>query len=181
MAGTVAPIKHNASKEKTKWIIVAILCGILILVIFYNITSSEKGKKDVTIRAKKVNAMDFFLAPDLVNNLRTSLSPKLKEEEEELRNPELSLPARDIFAFDPDGYNKATSREKIQIGQEDFKLQGTIIDGMHSVAFVNDEVLAIGEIFNGYTVIHISAGQAVLKKGTKEVIISRRAEIDEVF
>ena len=62
---------------------------------------------------------------------------------------------------------------------DEFVLKGTIIDGDNSVAFLNDETVALGDTFNGFTLVEITADKAVIKNEEEEITLLFKDEFDE--
>jgi hypothetical protein len=48
---------------------------------------------------------------------------------------------------------------------ETLRLKATAIDRYGALAFINDQVLTVGQAIEGYTVVHIDAGQVELTGG----------------
>ena len=65
--------------------------------------------------------------------------------------------------------------------KEDFVLKGTIIGGDNSVAFINDQVLGVGETIHGFTVVSISAAKAVIKNDKEEITVLLEDKLDEML
>jgi hypothetical protein len=51
--------------------------------------------------------------------------------------------------------------------EETLRLKATIIDRYGTMAFINDQVLTVGQSILGYTVVHIAAGQVELARHGK--------------
>ena len=135
----------DISKEKNKWILVVILSVLLIAVLFYNLILPKSGgeisalqKQENPVGVDEENLNSFF-QKELIPSLQA-----LTYQDENTNNTVYPL-VEDIFAFAPRSGGPKGNIQSRSVGKDGFVLQGTIIDGDNSVAFLNDQVLGLGE------------------------------------
>ena len=169
--------KSNPAKEKIKWALVALLGGVLLFVLYSNLRPSGGNNQMLVLQENNAEAVakEIDLTPE------TELIPAL-EMLSAMNNPNNTLAPsmiQDIFSF-------ASRRNGVDSGMvgpqedDDFVLKGTIIDGENSVAFLNDEVVGLGETVNGYTLVEITADSATIKNGEDVItVLPEKDEIDE--
>ena len=169
--------ESNQSKEKIKWTLVAVLCVVLLLVLYFNLKPAGKGNNTLALQENTAEAVDnsILLTPE------TELMPALEvlTATHKSTNPMVPSMIADIFSFAsrkniPDSGNAGPSEV------EEFVLKGTIMDGDNSVAFLNDEIVGLGEPFNGFTVVEITATSITIKNEEDEItVLEEENEIDE--
>ncbi len=88
---------------------------------------------------------------------------------------------KDLFSFG----SRSDSQNQDAVGvpeeKEDFVLMGTIIDGENSVAFINDQVLGVGDTTHGFTVVSINDAKAVIRNDKKEITVLREDKFNEML
>jgi hypothetical protein len=168
-------------KEKGKWIVVAALSLTLILVYSRNfMKASSKGDTEaVMAQEQQVEVVDSLVPRALKDELK-SYFPTAKAKDEVTKDI-LPFAVKDIFYFDPPSKAEEKEPEALAEEEETFVLKGTIIDGENSVAFLNDEVLAIGESLDGFTLVQIASDRAVLKNKEEKITVLLEDGIDEMF
>ena len=167
----------NLSKEKIKWALVAILGGMLLFVLYSNLRPSGENNQMIVLQENQAEAVEQNI--DLTSE--TELMPALEMLSAMNKTTNTLTPSmiQDIFSF----ASRRNGVEGEMMGspeEEEFVLKGTIIDGDNSVAFLNDEVLSLGETVNGYTLVEITADSATIKNGEDVItVLSEKDEIDE--
>jgi hypothetical protein len=158
----------NQTKEKIKWTLVAILCVVLICVLYFNFKPSGGGKKNLVLQENKAEALDnsILLTPE------SELMPALEAltGTHNTTSPMVPSMIQDIFSF----ASRKNSPGTAVMGPpevEEFVLKGTIMDGDNSVAFLNDEIVSLGEPFNGFTVVEITATSITIKNEEDEITV----------
>lgn len=167
----------NPAKEKIKWALVAILGGVLLFVLYSNLRPSGENNQMLALQESKAEAVEqsIELTPE------TELMPALKMLSAMNKTTNTLTPSmiQNIFTF-ASGRKGMGSEVMGPSEEDDFVLKGTIIDGDNSVAFLNDEVLGLGETFNGYTLVEITADSATIKNGEDVItVLPEKDEIDE--
>ena len=166
----------NPAKEKIKWVLVAILSVLLIMVLYFNFKPSRSSEQTIALQGQVAEALDHSIASLPEKQIMPSLE-KLTEEEE-ATSPVVPLLIPDIFSF---AARKNTPSSAL-LGPaeiEEFVFKGSMIDGDNSVAFINNEVVALGETFNGFTLVEITADKAVIKNEEEEITLLFKDEFDE--
>lgn len=170
--------ESNPAKEKIKWTLVAILGGVLLFVLYSNLRPSGGGNKQMPALQENVaEAVEQNI--DLTSE--TELMPALEMLSAMNKSNNTLTPSmiQNIFSFASgrNGVNSGTMGPK---EEDDFVLKGTIMDGDNSVAFLNDEVVGLGETVNGYTLVEITADSATIKNGEDVItVLPEKEEIDE--
>ena len=167
-------------RDKTKWIIVAILSVMLLCVVFYNtVLSSKEPVRKPYIEEQQNAAPGFNISSNVLELLQPAAPAVVLDEaaKEDLIPPLIT----DLFSFRERAESRRTEVEAVEMEEEDFTLKGTIIDGNHSVAFLNDEVLSINDTINGFTVVEITENRTVLKNSQKEITILQEDKLDVLF
>lgn len=181
MSGKTQKAAIDFKKEKNKWILVAVLSVILVLVyvFYFKKASSVDGHKDLIVQNKKVEVLDN----DILSALPTELKPSLPmvHVNDQVNNDIIPLVVKDIFSFGLQKDIQKEMTEELPIEKEGFILKGTLMDGNNSLAFLNDQVLGIGDRFNGFTVVQITDDKAVIRNGEKEITLLIEDPIDEAF
>jgi hypothetical protein len=176
MVDTTAKSNANHTKEKIKWALVAILSVLLIMVLYFNLKPSRSGGKTIALQGQVAEALDHTIPSLPENDIMPSLEGLM--EQDETTNPALPLLIQDIFSF----ASRKNGPESALVDPSDldeFVLRGTIIDGDNSVAFLNDETVALGDTFNGFTLVEITADKAVIKNEEEEITLLFKDEFDE--
>jgi hypothetical protein len=160
--------QSNQTKEKIKWTLVAVLCVVLLLVLYFNLKPSGDGKKTLVLQENKAEALDnsILLTPE------TGLMPALEALTDTHKTTNTMVPSmiQDIFSF----ASRKNSPDSAMMGPpeaEEFVLKGTIMDGDNSIAFLNDEIVGLGEPFNGFTVVEITATSITIKNEEDEITV----------
>lgn len=165
-------VKHtaqesNQSKDKVKWIMVAGLGVVLLFVLYFNLKPSGGGEKTLALQENEAEAFDYSipLTPE------TELMPALEMlTDTHKTNTMVPSMIEDIFTF----ASRKNSPDSSMTGPpeaEEFVLKGTIIDGDNSVAFLNDEIVGLGEPFNGFRVVEITATSITIKNEEDEITV----------
>ncbi len=168
-------IKQKIKKEKTKWIMVALMLPVLLMVIVYNVKSLNSKKTTEPVARKKPVQAAAYTRQDTVPREILRLEPVPAEvtfnASEEVRTVPVDI--RDIFALvQKNGFaQKQEAAEEMRANNETFKLQGTIVNEKKAVVFINNQILSIGDKMEGYTVTHISQGRAVLNDGSRAITV----------
>ena len=166
-------------REKKKWIVVALLGPVLLFVFYYNIMLSKSGDTAVRVQEEKVKAVDYSNPLPTMNELLPSLATAHEEDETtEGINP---LMIKDLFSFG----SRSDLQDRDAMGlpeeKEDFVLKGTIMDGENSVAYINEQVLGVGDTIHGFTVVSISDAKAVVRNDKEEITVLLEDKFDEMF
>lgn len=167
---------NNPTKEKIKWSLVAVLSVMLIMVLYFNLKPSRSGEKTLALQGKVAEALDHSISSMPDNELIPSL--EALTDEGETTNHLVPLLIEDIFSF-ASRRNAPANAMMSPSEAEEFVLKGTIIDGDNSVAFLNDEIVGLGNSFNGFTVIEITADKAVIKSEEEEITLLVEDGLDE--
>ena len=167
----------NPAKEKIKWGLVAILSVLLIMVLYFNFKPSRSGEQAIAVQGQVAEALDHSIAALPEKKIMPSL--EALTEKEETTSPVVPLLIQDIFSFAA-RKNAPNSSLTGPPEIEDFVFKGSMIDGDNSVAFLNDEVVALGETFNGFTLVEITADKAVIKNEEEEITLLFKDEFDEI-
>lgn len=160
--------QSNQTKDKVKWTLVSLLCVVLLSVLYSNfrpsggnnqIPSLQENKaeaveqnSDLTAETERMPALDMLSA---MNKTTNTLTPSM---------------IQDIFSF----ASRRNGVESDMTGsqeEEELVLKGTILDGDNSVAFLNDEIVGLGEPFNGFTVVEITATSITIKNEEDEITV----------
>jgi hypothetical protein len=167
----------KTSKEKIKWALVAILGGVLLFVLYSNLRPSDENNPMIVLQENQAEAVEQSI--DLPSE--TQLMPALEMLSAMNKKNNTFSPSmiQDIFSF----ASRRNGVEGEMVGspeEEAFVLKGTIIDGDNSVAFLNDEVMSLGETVSGYTLVEITAESATIKNGEDVItVLPEKDEIDE--
>ena len=166
----------NPAKEKIKWSLVAMLSVILIMVLYFNFKPSRSGEKTIALQGQVAEALDHSI-PALPGK---EIMPSLEAltEKQVISSPAVPLLIQDIFSF-ASRKNGPNSPLVDPSGIDEFVLRGTIIDGDNSVAFLNNETVALGDTFNGFTLVEITADKAVIRNEEEEITLLFKDEFDE--
>jgi len=170
--------KSNATptKEKIKWSLVAILSVLLIMVFYFNLKPSRSGEKTIALQGQVAEAIDHSIPALPEKDIMPSLEALTVKEG--TTSPEVPQLIQDIFSF----ASRKNGPDSALMGPseiDEFVLKGTMIDGDNSVAFLNDETVALGDTFNGFTLVEITADKAVIKNEEEEITLLFRDEFDE--
>ena len=170
--------KSNATptKEKIKWSLVAILSVLLIMVFYFNLKPSRSGKKTIALQGQVAEAIDHSIPALPEKDIMPSLEALTVKEE--TTSPAVPQLIQDIFSF-ASRKNGPDSALMDPSEIDEFVLKGTMIDGDNSVAFLNDQTVALGDTFNGFTLVEITADKAVIKNEEEEITLLFRDEFDE--
>ena len=176
MLDTTNKSNINPTKEKIKWSLVAILSVLLIMVLYFNLKPSRSGEKTIALQGQVAEAIDHSIPSPPEKDIMPSLEGLTVKEG--TTSPAVPQLIQDIFSF-------ASRKNGPDIALMDpseideFVLKGTMIDGDNSVAFLNDETVALGETFNGFTLVEITADKAVIKNEEEEITLLFKDEFDE--
>jgi hypothetical protein len=149
-----------------KFIITTCLAVVLCLVL---VTHTLKRRQHPLEHAGR-NATDMSLTPDLRQVIQASLAngaARPRPEIDATIHSQFPLP-RDPFAFraaaTPQGQPSplAETEPPPPLPEALLRLKATAIDRHGALAFINDQVLSVGQAILGYTVVHIDAGQVEL-------------------
>jgi len=176
MVDTTTKTNASATKEKIKWSLVAILSVILLMVLYFNLKPSRSGETTLALQGEVAEALDHSISPLPEKEVMPSLEALM--EKAETTNPVVPLLIQDIFSF-ASRKNGPDSAMMDPSAIDEFVLKGTIIDGDNSVAFLNEETVALGDTFNGFTVVEITADKAVIKNEEEEKTLLFKDEFDE--
>ena len=153
-----------------RFIITTCVAVILCLLLLPYVLKSRQALLEKTGLA----ATDVSLSTDLRQAIQTSLAnsaPRPLPQREATVRSRLPLP-RDPFAFHPLVMSQAQpppstpeAEPPPQPPAETLRLKATAIDRYGALAFINDQVLTVGQAIEGYTVVHIDAGQVELTGG----------------
>lgn len=170
--------KSNATpvKEKIKWALVAILSVLLIMVFYFNLKPSRSGEKTIALQGQVAEAIDHSIPSLPEKDIMPSLEALTVKEG--TTSPAVPQLIQDIFSF-ASRKNGPDSALMDPSEIDEFVLKGTMIDGDNSVAFLNDETVALGDTFNGFTLVEITADKAVIKNEEEEITLLFRDEFDE--
>jgi hypothetical protein len=176
MLDTTTKSKSTTTKEKIKWSLVAVLSVLLIMVLYFNLKPSRSGEKTLALQGQVAEALDHSIPSMPENELMPPLEALM--DDGETTNPAISLLIQDIFSFAARG--NAQNRTAMDTTKaEDIILKGTIIDGDNSVAFLNDAIVGLGNSFNGFIVVEITANKAVIKNEEEEITLLVEDGLDE--
>ena len=176
MVDTTAKSNASAAKEKIKWSLVAMLSAILLMVLYFNFKPSRSGEQTLTLEGHIAEALDHSISSIPEKEVMPSLDALL--EKDETTSLAVPLLIQDIFSFA--SRKNAPDSAVIDPSEiDEFVLKGTIIDGDNSVAFLNDETVALGDTFNGFTVVEITADKAVIKNEEEEITLLFKDALDE--
>jgi hypothetical protein len=176
MVNTTTKSNPTAAKEKIKWSMVAILSVLLIMVLYFNLKPSRSGETALALQGQLAEALDHGIPSLPEKDIMPSLEGLM--EKDETTSPVVPLLIQDIFSF----ASRKNAPEGTMMGPseiDEFVLKGTIIDGDNSVAFLNDETVALGDTFNGFTLVEITADKAVIKNEEEEITLLFKDEFDE--
>ena len=166
-------------REKKKWIVVALLGPILLFVLYYNITLSKSGDTATRVQEQKVQAVDYSIPLPTINEVLPSLAPAHEEDETtEGINP---LMIKDLFSFVSRSDSQNQDTVLLPEEKEDFVLKGTIIEGENSIAYINEQVLGVGDTIHGFTVVSINDAKAVIRNDKEEITILLEDKFDEIL
>lgn len=175
MLDTTNKSTANPAKEKIKWSLVAILSVLLIMVLYFNLKPSRSGETALALQGQVAEALDHGMPTLPEKDILPSLDGLM--EKDETTSPVLPLLIQDIFSF----ASRKNAPDSAMMGPseiDEFVLRGTIIDGDNSLAFLNDETVALGDTFNGFTVTEITADKAVIKNEKEEITLLFKDELD---
>lgn len=159
--------KSNPSKEKVKWTLVAVLGVVLLFVLYFNLNPSGGGEKTLALQENEAEALDYSIPLTPETELMPALEMLTATQKTNTMIPSM---IEDIFSFT----SRKNSPDSPMTGPseaEEFVLKGTIIDGDNSVAFLNDEIVGLGEPFNGFTVVEITANSITIKNEEDEITV----------
>ena len=176
MVDTTAKSNASAAKEKIKWSLVAMLSVILLMVLYFNFKPSRSGEKTLALQGQIAEALDHSISSLPEKEIMPSLETLM--EKDETTSPAVPMLIQDIFSF-ASRKNGPDSAVIDPSEIDEFVLKGTIIDGDNSVAFLNDETVALGDTFNGFTLVEITADKAVIKNEEEEITLLFKDELDE--
>jgi hypothetical protein len=170
--------KSNATpvKDKIKWSLVAILSVLLIMVLYFNFKPSRSGEKTIALQGQVAEALDQSIPALPGKEIMPSLEALTAKEV--ISSPAVPLLIQDIFSF-ASRKNGPDSALMDPPEIDEFVLKGTMIDGDNSVAFLNDEIVALGDTFNGFTMVEITADKAVIKNEEEEITLLFKDELDD--
>lgn len=140
-------------KDKKEKMIVAVLIGILLLFVFYNVHRAQKQKRVPSPPVSQPTGP----TPTLETPLATSETPPVKE---------VLAWKRDPFLL---GIGKEGALPTLQL-----KVSGIIYDETRpeaTYAIINEEVVRIGDSLHGIKVTDIQSDYVRLKKFNQEVIL----------
>ena len=156
-----------------KFIISACLTVVLCLLLLPHVLKSRQDLLERTDLAPT----DAALTTDLRQAIQVSLAnstPRPLPEIEATGRSRQPLP-RDPFAFHPLVMSRAQPPPSSPEAEpppplqappsppaELLRLKATAVDRSGALAFINDQVLTVGQTIEGYTVVHIDAGQVEL-------------------
>jgi hypothetical protein len=179
MADTENKLTTGFDKEKIKWIFVAILSVALLGVVYKNWKAfrGSPGKAPVPVlRAETVGVDDL---QEVIRGIQ-GLKPASLQPVDDEPDTAFTLLKRDLFALaatDTFSENDREDETRLrQAGQKPIILKGTILNGSHSVAFINDAAIGLGESFKGWQVARIGEDIAFLKKGQRDLTITVEGE-----
>ena len=166
-------------REKKKWIVVALLSPLLLFVLYYNITFSKSGNTAVRVQEQKVEAVDYSIPLATISELLPSLSTAHKEDEKTASVSPLMI--QDLFSFGSRSDSQDQETADSPMEKESFVLKGTIIDGENSVAFINEQVVGVGDTIHGFIVVSISDSKAVIRNDKEEITVLLEDKLDEML
>jgi hypothetical protein len=166
----------SPAKEKIKWGLVSMLSVVLIMVLYFNFKPSGSGEKTIALQGQLAEALDHSIPALPGKEIMPSLDALI--EKEVISSPAVPLLIQDIFSF-ASRKNGPNSTLMDPPEAEEFVLKGTMIDGDNSVAFLNDEIVALGDTFNGFTMVEITADKAVIRNEEEEITLLFKDELDE--
>jgi hypothetical protein len=150
-----------------RFIITTCVAVILCLILLPHVLKSRQ----TLLETAGLAATDVSLSTDLRQAIQASLAsstPRPLPEMEATVRSRLPLP-RDPFAFHPLVRSQAPPPPSPPEAEppplpptEMLRLKATAIDRYGVLAFINDQVLTVGQAIAGYTVVHIDAGQVEL-------------------
>jgi len=176
MLDTTNKSTASPAKEKIKWSLVAILSVVLIVVLYFNLKPSRSGENTIALQGQVAEALDHTIPSLPEKDIMPSLEALTVKEG--TNSPAVPQLIQDIFSFGS-RKNGPDSALVDPSGIDEFVLRGTIIDGDNSVAFLNNETVALGDTFNGFTLVEITADKAVIRNEEEEITLLFKDEFDE--
>jgi len=141
-------------KQKIQIIITSILVVILIIVVFINF--KPKPRKKPVVKPKPVDKINIPLPPP---GAKKSSPPSATATPEELETQRKR--AKMEWGLDP--FYHAISKE-IRMGSG-LKLKGISFGGGKGYAFIDNEIVTVGDVIAGYEVKEIQKNKVLLKRG----------------
>jgi len=166
-------------KEKIKWALVAALGMVLLGVGYSNFRPSSGGKNGLAGQPEPAQEADILNS--LLPEKLSVESPEVLTAEPETANSLASPMIQNIFAFasrkDLPGIAPMDTPD-----EKEFVLKGTIMDGENSLAYINDEMIGLGESINDFTLIDISIDSATIKNGDEVItLLDKEDVINEIL
>jgi hypothetical protein len=148
-------------KDNIQLLLVVVL-SIVLIVVFKNRMS---GGKDIEKAA--ASPVTHNTAPGTPVTVQDKALKSEAVDSKSLKASELKAPPsmkRDIFSF---RISENSSKREVVKSGPDLKLNATITDDGEPLAIIGSEVLGIGEMVKGFTVITINNNEAVLLRNGK--------------